>query len=110
MVINNVFWKMVLAFLIFSLTLSVVTPGWGAGLTFGRDKLKGDSKTSGDFNLQSRCPEGQVTCSNACVNLQTDSQNCGGCGVICSREQVCSGAICGGSVPTRRINPQSIFK
>jgi hypothetical protein len=109
MVINNVSWKMVLAFLLFSLTLTMVTPGWGVAAD-GRDPLKSTTKTQGDFHSSSRCPEGQVACGSTCVNVQTDSQNCGGCGIVCARGQMCSGAICGGSVPTGRINPQSIFK
>ena len=53
MVINNVPRKAVLAFLLLALTLTIVTPAW-AGLTFGREKLKGTSKTMGDFNLSNR--------------------------------------------------------
>jgi hypothetical protein len=34
------------------------------------------------------CPEGQQTCNNTCVNVQTDSNNCGGCG------HSCNGAAC----------------
>jgi phage tail-like protein len=53
MVINNVSRKAVLAFLLLALTLTIVTPAW-ADLTFGREKLKGTSKTMGDFNLSNR--------------------------------------------------------
>ncbi len=36
------------------------------------------------------CPDGQVSCAGACVDLSSDLWNCGGCG------QSCSGGICQG--------------
>ena len=53
MVINNILRKAVLAFLLLALTLTIVTSSWAA-LTYGREKLKGTSKTMGDFNLSNR--------------------------------------------------------
>jgi hypothetical protein len=32
----------------------IVSAVWGGGLTYGRDKLKGSTKTQGDFNLSNR--------------------------------------------------------
>jgi hypothetical protein len=42
------------------------------------------------------CPPGQICGSGAskvCVNLQSDSQNCGRCGNVCA-SGICSGGIC----------------
>ena len=104
MVINNVFRKMVLALLFIAFTLTIVTSVEAAGLTFGREKLKGTSKTMGDSNLQARCPEDKVTCGTACVNVQTDSHNCSACGVVCARGEVCKDGVCSsGSAPKRII-------
>ncbi|MFZ5895028.1 MAG: SUMF1/EgtB/PvdO family nonheme iron enzyme [Myxococcota bacterium] len=33
-------------------------------------------------------------CSGACVDLQTDSKNCGTCGVVCPSGAKCVGAVC----------------
>ena len=38
------------------------------------------------------CPKAQNTCSNACVDLQTDSANCGTCGHACADK--CGGGHC----------------
>jgi hypothetical protein len=48
MTVNNVPRKVFLAFLFLTLTLTTVTQVWGAGLTFGREKLKGTTTSQGD--------------------------------------------------------------
>ena len=40
------------------------------------------------------CPTGQSVCSNACVNEQSDPNNCGQCGHVCANGQVCSNGAC----------------
>jgi hypothetical protein len=40
------------------------------------------------------CPAGLVVCNAACVNLQTDQTNCGGCGIACTTSQVCLAGMC----------------
>ena len=45
------------------------------------------------------CSAGFANCDNTngngCeVNLQNDSNNCGGCGVVCVPGHVCSGGVC----------------
>jgi hypothetical protein len=47
------------------------------------------------------CPSGQMACRSGCVNLQTDSANCGQCDNVCpgptagQGEATCVGAKCG---------------
>jgi hypothetical protein len=38
-----------------------------------------------------------TTCGEACVDIQTDKNNCGGCGVSCSANQACAAGVCVGS-------------
>lgn len=44
---------------------------------------------------------GQTLCTSACVNTQTDTNNCGMCGRMCSAGQVCTAGACGNPLPTR---------
>ena len=48
---------------------------------------------SGIFSHPS-CPAGQTACSGKCVDLQTDSMNCGSCDYTCFDPAVCSGGEC----------------
>jgi hypothetical protein len=41
------------------------------------------------------CATGQMQCSGACVNLQTDANNCGSCGMACASGQHCTAGVCG---------------
>lgn len=73
----------------------------------------GDGSSSVDRNTAPRdtgpkpdtrsgaCPPGEVLCGTACVNLNTDRDNCGACGKRCPSGQRCSGGIC---CPTGQIN------
>ena len=45
------------------------------------------------YSAYPTCSTGTV-CSDACVNLQTDSHNCGACGVVCDGAQTCQAGIC----------------
>ena len=40
------------------------------------------------------CPSGQSPCNDACVSAETDNNNCGGCGNICTGGQTCQGGAC----------------
>lgn len=37
----------------------------------------------------------QTLCNGACVDTQSDSANCGGCGIACTAGTVCSAGMCG---------------
>ena len=57
---------------------------------------------------QGPCPTGQTKCGTVCVNLLTDSLNCGTCGTICpsvaNGATVCSQGLCGFSCSTGWAN------
>lgn len=40
------------------------------------------------------CPNGETLCNDACANLNTDVQNCGGCGASCGINAVCTDGVC----------------
>ncbi len=40
------------------------------------------------------CGNGETCCSNACTNLQTDRNNCGGCGTTCGSGLSCQSGVC----------------
>ena len=50
----------------------------------------GGSGTGGAGNM---CP-GQTACGTQCVDTNTDSQNCGGCGIPCSNGRSCQAGQC----------------
>ncbi|MDD1653126.1 MAG: hypothetical protein LUQ64_01130, partial [Methanomicrobiales archaeon] len=56
------------------------------------------------------CPEGQTTCGSSCVNLDTDSNNCGTCGVQCGTGQGCQNGQCvsGCGAGTTNCNGQCV--
>jgi Stigma-specific protein, Stig1 len=41
-----------------------------------------------------QCPSGETDCSGACVNLNTDENNCGTCGATCSEGASCVDGSC----------------
>jgi hypothetical protein len=52
----------------------------------------------GVFACAANCPASAPTlCNGSCVNEQTDTNNCGGCGAahVCSGAQSCQGGVCG---------------
>jgi hypothetical protein len=57
-----------------------------------REGYEGDGKTC------TFIPQCSATmCGEACVDVQTDKNNCGGCGVSCSANQACAAGVCLGS-------------
>lgn len=45
------------------------------------------------------CPSGKTQCGGACVDTQTDANNCGGCGRVCGAGQRCTAGACVGDDP-----------
>ncbi len=52
----------------------------------------------------STCPSGQSLCGTSCVNLATDSQNCGSCSNACGTGKVCALGTCSSSCPESLTN------
>lgn len=48
----------------------------------------------GPFTGNYACSTTQLCCRSACINPQTDPNNCGGCGNVCAVGKVCSGGVC----------------
>lgn len=46
------------------------------------------------------CPGGLTPCNDSCVDMRSDTKNCGKCGVACGGAQVCQGSACA------CVNPQ----
>ena len=44
---------------------------------------------------RNRCRGGTTRCSGACVNLNTDPNNCGRCGRECDADEQCRNGVCG---------------
>lgn len=45
-------------------------------------------------NCENACTSAQLWCGNACINPNTDEQNCGGCGVACPGTSQCVSGDC----------------
>ena len=44
---------------------------------------------------QAACPAGQTLCGSMCKNLQTDVNNCGSCGFVCSQQNATEACVSG---------------
>jgi hypothetical protein len=61
----------------------------------------GGSDAGGGDAPSLTCDPGLTACNGACVDTQTDSTNCGGCGTTCALS--CSGGQCVTSCPSPQI-------
>src|SRR5262245_10033588 len=66
------------------------------GTGFCNDAGRCCDTADGDFACGSNCCEpGQACCGgSACVDVQHDNNNCGGCGIVCSGGQSCQNGVC----------------
>jgi hypothetical protein len=64
-----------------------------------------------------QCAEGQVPCNDRCVDLATDTANCGACGTACDAGSLCVDGVCQASggggqppppVPTSTAGPVTL--
>ena len=56
--------------------------------------LKGADTSAGPTSNQLICQPGLVACNGVCVNLQSESNNCGSCGTTCTAPAVCASGSC----------------
>lgn len=75
--------------------------GWRAlprrgvlGLAAGLGALLLGSSAGDAKKKRKKCKKGKKNCGKRCVDLQTDSVNCGACGNACPGGQTCSGGTC----------------
>jgi hypothetical protein len=55
--------------------------------------LKLSTRSTETYSLQA-CTSGTSECGETCVNLQSDSKNCGACGKACNAGYYCSAGVC----------------
>src|SRR5688572_10346743 len=62
---------------------------------------------SPDAAADPRCPEASTPnlCDSQCTNVQTDRDNCGGCGVECQSSETCMAGMCSSSACTGQPVP-----
>ena len=84
-----------------ALFFTVVTAGGcsssNSGSSGGPDGSTTDSSMTTDATMG--CPNGQMSCSGSCVNVQNDPHNCGTCGATCGGGLVCASGECSVSCP-----------
>ncbi len=65
----------------------------GQGVDSGNPGDSGDPGDAGnDSATPVSCDGGLMACGQQCVDTSTDTQNCGGCGVVCNTQ--CVGGVC----------------
>jgi MYXO-CTERM domain-containing protein len=73
----------------------------GAQPTGGAPQTGGNTPTGTGGASALTCTEPFTLCGNVCVNLDSDSDNCGQCGNACAPTEVCSAGVCTtGGCPT----------
>jgi hypothetical protein len=52
-------------------------------------------RPSTSYSVTLNCPSGQTACQNTyCANTNTDTNNCGSCGMVCPTDKACSNGQC----------------
>jgi hypothetical protein len=62
-----------------------------------------DQQVCGDPGTEFCCPDGQACCGNQCIPILTDTNNCGGCGIVCDPGEQCIEAGCLGAGQLRIV-------
>ncbi|DAC54622.1 MAG TPA: DUF4215 domain-containing protein, partial [Candidatus Poseidoniaceae archaeon] len=63
------------------------------GQCFGIPKDCGDKVVNSQTG-ECECPQGQTDCSGECVDCETDDNNCGACGNVCTNGNICNNGQC----------------
>jgi len=54
------------------------------------------------------CDRGLMNCNGICVDIMTNSANCGACGLACSGEDVCNVGVCSCSMDKMKCNGKCV--
>lgn len=66
-------------------------------------KLKIENSSSGTSSTAgSTCKPPNAVCGTACVDVNTDAKNCGGCGNACKGTSTCVAGVCSCPAGTQR--------
>jgi hypothetical protein len=77
----------------------------GMSASGGNSGASDNAGASGAAGGGNTCSGGKTSCTNACVDLQTDDHNCGACGKTCAGGQTCSGGACTSSTSGCGVSP-----
>ena len=88
-----------------SLALVLVIGGGGcanggddSGATGDDDSsVPGDDVSAGDGTapVDAACGAPKTLCGTSCTSTTNDPKNCGKCGTVCGKDQLCNGGVCG---------------
>jgi uncharacterized protein YjdB len=75
--------------------VTVDASGLASGITAGPATIMAThSGVSGTASLSVECPSPSAMCSESCVHLPTDPNNCGACGNVCAQGEGCANSLC----------------
>jgi len=75
--------------------VTVNASGLASGIGIGSATIMAThSSVSGTASLTVECSSPYAVCSESCVHLPTDPNNCGSCGHVCEPGQGCANSIC----------------
>ena len=84
----------------------------GAGASSSRGGTRGTGGAGNAGGAASTCPAGQTECAGVCVDTQTDNNDCGSCGSVCSANPPstaqCSAGRCLVTLATGMSQPTAI--
>ncbi len=78
-----------------------VDGGVDAGLDGSADGADVGPNT-GVYRCVSMCPSPYVACGGTCIDVTSDPDNCGGCGVVCA-SGICAKGACTGATPGHTV-------